>query len=132
MGATVQACAAVEHRLRIEPPCQQSLVNRVRGAKAPVLGGTSQACSVLAFEFKLFGVSFVHAVLHERSAVTSRHVLLVGEVLADVRLVLLTHFIKLLISSFLEAVLYEIFAIVSLQAFVISHIVAGFGLVLLR
>src|SRR5436305_11768036 len=76
----------------------------------------------------LFGVSFVHAVLHERPAVISRYILLVGEVLADVRLVLLTHFIKLLISSFLEAVLYEIFAIVSLQAFVISHIVAGFGL----
>src|SRR4051794_17217641 len=132
MGATVQACAAVEHRLRIEPPCQQSLANRVRGAKAPVLGGTSQACSVLAFEFKLFGVSFVHAVLHERSAVTSRHVLLVGEVLADGRLILLTHIIKLLIPSFLETLLEEVLAIVSLEALVIGHIIAGFGLVLLR
>jgi len=67
----------------------------------------------------LFGVSFLHAVLHERHAVASRHVLLVGEVLADVRLILLTHVVKLLIASFLEALLHEALAIVSL-AFVVS------------
>jgi hypothetical protein len=61
-----------------------------------------------AFDFGLFGIGFIHAVLDERPAVISREVLPVGEVLAGIHLVLLTHFAKLLITSFAEAVLHKI------------------------
>src|SRR5580704_7297293 len=78
------------------------------------------------------GVSFIHAVLDERFAVTSREVLLVGEVLADIHLVLLTHVVNFLIATFAEAVLHKVLAIVSLEALIVRHIVTGFGFVLLR
>jgi len=80
----------------------------------------------------LFGVSFIHAVLDERPAVTSREVLPVGEILADVHLVLLTHVVKWLITSFAEAILHKVLAIVSLEAFFISQVVTVFHFVLLR
>ena len=85
-----------------------------------------------AFEFSLFGVGFIHAVLDERPAVTSRQVLLVGEVLAGIHLILLAHFVKLLIAGFFEALLYKVLAVVSFEGLVVGHIVTGFDLVLLR
>ena len=85
-----------------------------------------------AFDFGLFWIGFIHAVLDERPAVISREVLPVGEVLAGIHLVLLTHFAELLITSFAEAVLHKILAIVSLEAFSVSHVVTGFRFVLLR
>jgi hypothetical protein len=68
--------------------------------------------------FSLFGVSFIHAVLDERLAVTSREILLVGEILAGIQLVLLTHVVKFLITAFAEAVLHKVLAIISLESLI--------------
>jgi hypothetical protein len=48
------------------------------------------------FRVQLFRVSFVHTVLDERPAVSSRELLPVSEVVADIHLVLLTHFCNLI------------------------------------
>ena len=80
----------------------------------------------------LFGVSFIHAVLDERPAVISCEVLPVGEILADIHLVLLTHVVKWLITGFAEAVLYKVLAIVPLEAFFVSQVVTRFHFVVLR
>jgi hypothetical protein len=85
-----------------------------------------------AFDFSLFGISFIHAVLDERPALTSREALSVGEVLADIRLVLLTYFVGVLITGLAEAVLHKVFAIVSFEALSVRDIVTGFDFVLLR
>jgi hypothetical protein len=83
-------------------------------------------------DFSLFGISFIHAVLDERLAFTTREALSVSEILADVHLVPLTHFVTLLTTSFAEAVLHKVLAIVSLEALLVRHIVTGFDFVLLR
>jgi hypothetical protein len=80
----------------------------------------------------LLGVSLVHAILEERPAVFSLEVLPVGEILADIQLVLLTHVVKWLIPRFVEAVLHEILAVVSLEALIVGQGVTGFHFVLLR
>ena len=80
----------------------------------------------------LSGVSFIHAVLDERPAALSREILSVGEVLAGIHLVLLTHFVNVLITGFAEAVLHEVLAIISLEAFIVGQVVTGFHFVLLR
>jgi hypothetical protein len=80
----------------------------------------------------LLGVSLVHAVLEERPAVLSLEVLPVGEILADIQLVLLTHVIKWLIPRFVEAVLHKILAVVSFEALIVGQGVTGFHFVLLR
>lgn len=82
--------------------------------------------------FCLFGISFIHAVLDERSAVTSREVLPVSEVLADIHLVPLAHFVKFLTASFAKAVLHKVLAIVSLETLLVGRVVTGFHFVLLR
>jgi hypothetical protein len=80
----------------------------------------------------LFRVSFIHAVLDERPAVISREVLLVGEILADIHLVLLTHVVKFLITTFTDAVLHKILAIVSLEPLTVGRTVTSFDFVRLR
>ena len=85
-----------------------------------------------ALNFSLFRVSLIHAVLDERLAIISREALPIGEVLAGIHLVLLTHFIKLLITSFVEAVLHKVLSIVSLEALIVGHGVTSFDFVLLR
>ena len=85
-----------------------------------------------ALDFRLFRVSLIHAVLDERPAVIAREALPVGEVLASIHLVLLTHVIQLLIPGFAEAVLHKVLAIISLETFIVGHAVTSLGLVLLR
>jgi len=80
----------------------------------------------------LLGVSLIHAVLEERPTVFSLEVLPVGEILADIQLVLLTHVVKWLIPRFVEAVLHEILAVISFEALIVGQGVTGFHFVLLR
>jgi hypothetical protein len=82
--------------------------------------------------FSLLAIGFIHTVFDERPAVTSREALPVGELLAGIHLVLLTHFVNLLITNFAEAVLHKVLAIVSLEALPVRHIVTGFDFFLLR
>jgi hypothetical protein len=85
----------------------------------------------------LLWVRFLHAVFQKGPAVMASHILLVGQILADIHLVLLTHVVQFVVCSllripggFIQTILHEGFLIVSGEVLFIREVFAGLSFVL--